>query len=510
MEPQKRVIVNTGAQYTKAILNTLLSLYSTRLVLDALQVTDYGIYAVVGGVVAMLGFITNALLVTTQRYVSYYHGQGNSGYVKKIFSSSLFLHIVFAGVIALVLLLIKGWLFNDVLNIPSDRIGTARQVYDVTIAMLVVTILIAPFKALFIARENIVYISVVDVCDGIVKLLMAIGLAYVSSDRLIVYAIMMMSIQIMNLMVFAGYANWKFEECSILISPKSVDKVIMAQLMGFAGWTTYGTGAVMARTQGINIIINHFYGATANAAYGIAAQVNNAVTFVSSSIVNAMNPQIMKAEGEGKREHMLHLAAQESKYSVVLLSIVSIPIIMELPGILNVWLKDVPPYTVMFATFALAICLVDQFTIGLHAGNQAQGEIRNFTLIMFTPKLLNLPIAWILLARGCSLATVMWSVIIVEALIAVLRIPYMKRTAGLNILQYLQKTVIPTLPLIAMLFFVSWSCTQLFHFPLRFLLTMLLSGITGCITVWFFTFTQSERAYFLKLIHRSSPNTPHP
>ena len=159
MEPQKRVIVNTGAQYTKAILNTLLSLYSTRLVLDALQVTDYGIYAVVGGVVAMLGFITNALLVTTQRYVSYYHGQGNSGYVKKIFSSSLFLHIVFAGVIALVLLLIKGWLFNDVLNIPSDRISTARQVYDVTIAMLVVTILIAPFKALFIARENIVYIS---------------------------------------------------------------------------------------------------------------------------------------------------------------------------------------------------------------------------------------------------------------------------------------------------------------------------------------------------------------
>ena len=224
MEPQKRVIVNTGAQYTKAILNTLLSLYSTRLVLDALQVTDYGIYAVVGGVVAMLGFITNALLVTTQRYVSYYHGQGNSGYVKKIFSSSLFLHIVFAGVIALVLLLIKGWLFNDVLNIPSDRIGTARQVYDVTIAMLVVTILIAPFKALFIARENIVYISVVDVCDGIVKLLMAIGLAYVSSDRLIVYAIMMMSIQIMNLMVFAGYANWKFEECSSLaqrVSTKS-------------------------------------------------------------------------------------------------------------------------------------------------------------------------------------------------------------------------------------------------------------------------------------------------
>lgn len=502
MDSQKRVIVNTCAQYVKAIVNTGLALVSTRLVLNALQVTDYGIYMLVGGVVAMLGFITNALLTTTQRYVSYNHGQGNHAYVKRIFTCSLFLHILFALAIALVLLFIKGWLFGYVLNIPPDRIEAARQVYVITILILVITILIAPFKALFIARENIVYVSIVDICDGIAKLLLAIGLSHVSTDRLIVYGLMMMGIQIMNLLVYGGYASRKFEECSIRIRLKDIDRQIVSQLTGFAGWTTYGAGAVAARTQGIAVIINHFYGTTANAAYGIAAQVNNAVTFVSSSIVNAMNPQIMKAEGKGNRERMLYLAGQESKYSVALLSIVSIPIIMELPEILQIWLKEVPQYTVMFGIFVLTICLVDQFSIGLHAANQAQGHIRRFTLLMFTPKLLNLPIAWVLLAADYSLSAVMWSVLIVEFAVAVLRIPYLHQSAGLNMTKYLRQTILPTIPLIVVLLAISWGCTQVFHFPLRFLLTFVLCGLAGCATAWAFTLTENERTYLWGIIKR--------
>jgi Na+-driven multidrug efflux pump len=141
MEPTKRIIVNTGAQYTKAISNTCLSLYSTRLILEALQVTDFGIYALVGGVVAMLGFITNALVITTQRYVSYYNGKGDYEYVRKIFSNSLLLHILFGIAIACILLLLKGWLFSSVLNIVPERIDTARSVYLVTVLMLFITIL---------------------------------------------------------------------------------------------------------------------------------------------------------------------------------------------------------------------------------------------------------------------------------------------------------------------------------------------------------------------------------
>ncbi|MBR6275754.1 MAG: lipopolysaccharide biosynthesis protein [Prevotella sp.] len=500
MEPTKRIIVNTGAQYTKAISNTCLSLYSTRLILEALQVTDFGIYALVGGVVAMLGFITNALVITTQRYVSYYNGKGDYEYVRKIFSNSLLLHILFGIAIACILLLLKGWLFSSVLNIVPERIDTARSVYLVTVLMLFITILTAPFKALFIAHENIVFVSVVDICDGIIKLFIAIGLAYVSADRLLVYAFLMAGIQLLNLLVFSLYARFKYEECHLRVHRRDVDRQAMSQLTGFAGWTTYGTGAVVARTHGITVIINHFYGTTANAAYGIAAQVTNAVIFVSSSIINAMNPQIMKAEGMGDRQKMLHLAGQESKYSVMLLALVSIPIMMEMPSILSVWLPQVPPHTVMFSRFAIAICLIDQFTIGLNAANQAQGHIGPYTLIMYTPKLLNLPFAWFLLSYDYSLEAVMWSIFIVEFVTAVLRLPYLKRTAGLRIRQFMRHAVLPVVPIIVMSIAACWCCDRLFHFPFSFLITFAVAILAGMVTAWAVTLTTSERAYIVRLI----------
>lgn len=500
MEPTKRIIVNTIAQYAKAVINICLSLYSTRLILDALTISDFGIYAVVGGVVAMLGFITNALVITTQRYISFYHGQGDKACVRKMFINSLFMHIVLGGCIAMVLVLLKGWLFDGVLNIVPSRMEVAGKVYYITIFMLLTTILMAPFKALFIARENIVYISVVEVCDGIIKLILAISLAYIDADKLLVYAMMMAFIQVLNFLAFSIYAGWRFEECRLLIRRHDIDTAAIRQLAGFAGWTTYGAGALAARTQGTAVIINHFVGTIANAAYGIAAQVNYAIFFVSSSIVNAMNPQIMKAEGAGDRSRVLMLAGQQSKYSAVLLSIVSIPLLMVLPDILDIWLKEVPENTAMFSTFTLATCLVDQFTIGLNGVNQAQGKIGTYSLLMFTPKLINLPIAWLLLHEGFPLVSVMWSIIIIEAIVAIIRLPFIKYTAGLNITLYLRQTVLPVLPLIATLLFVSWGCNQLFHFRFAFLLTVVVSGLAGVLAAWQFTLSSNERQYIIQLI----------
>ena len=500
MDATKRIIVNTSAQYAKALINICLSLYSTRLILDALSISDFGIYAVVGGVVAMLGFITNALVITTQRYISFYHGKGDKAFVSKFFVNSLFLHILFGLLIAVVLVALKGWLFSGVLNIEPSRIETAGMVYYITIFMLFTTIVAAPFKALFIARENIVYISVVEVCDGIVKLLFAISLAYISADKLLVYALMMAFIQMLNLFAFAGYAKWRFEECRLLIRRRDIDRKAISQLAGFAGWTTYGAGALAARTQGTAIIINHFAGTVANAAYGVAGQINYAIFFVSSSIVNAMNPQIMKAEGAGDRQKVLALAGQESKFSGALLSIVSIPILMVLPSILSLWLKEVPENTAMFGTFTLATCLCDQFTIGLNAVNQAQGRIRTYTLLMFTPKLLNLPIAWFLLKYGYSLESVMWSIIIIESVVAAIRLPYLKHTAGLSIAAYLRETALPLLLLIAVMLLVSWACTKMFAFHFGFFLTIGVSVLTGVAAAWLFVLSRKERDYIQNLV----------
>ena len=500
MEPTKRIIVNTIAQYTKAVINICLSLYSTRLVLDVLSISDYGIYSVVGGLVAMLGFITNALVITTQRYISYYHGQGDKTYVSRLFTNSLFLHTILGLLMVIILIALKEWLFSGILNIDPDRVDVAQKVYYITIFMLLTTILMAPFKALFIARENIVYISVVEVCDGIIKLLLVIGLAFINADKLLVYALMMAFIQILNFLAFSIYARWRFIECHFRIRRRDIDFSAIKQLAGFAGWTTYGAGALAARTQGTAVIINHFVGTVANAAYGVAAQVNYAIFFVSSSIVNAMNPQIMKAEGAGDRKKVLALASQESKYSAILLSIVSIPLLMELPSILSFWLKEVPADTAMFSTFTLVTCLVDQFTIGLNAVNQAQGKIGVYSLLMFTPKLINLPIVWFLLSENHSLMSVMWSILFIEAIVAIIRLPFLKYTAGLNMSLYIRNTILPVLPLILTLVIVSWGCTKVFHFYLSFILTVFISILTGIATAWLFSLSREERQYITLLI----------
>ncbi|MBO4660847.1 MAG: hypothetical protein J5610_05265 [Prevotella sp.] len=500
MDSTKRIIVNTAAQYIKAVINICLSLYSTRLILDALSISDYGIYAVVGGVVAMLGFITNGLVVTTQRYISFYHGRGDRLYVGKIFTNSLFLHIIFGIFIGIALLCIKPWLFSGVLNIPPLRIATACNVYNITIAMLFITIVTAPFKALFIARENIVFVSIVEVCDGVVKLLFALALAYVTSDRLMVYAYMMCGIQGFNFLAFSLYGRLRFDECKLWIRCRDISGDIIRQLMGFTGWTIYSMGSHAARTQGTAVIINHFVGTVANAAYGIAAQVNAAIFFVSSSIVNAMNPQIIKAEGEGDRQRVLKLAGQESKYSTMLLSLAAIPILIELPSILSIWLKEVPEDTAMFCTFTLVTCLVDQFTIGLHTVNRALGKIGLFTFVMFTPKFLCLPIGYWLLATNHSMESVMWVLLITEAVTALARIPWIVVTAGLNAWQFVQRSLLPVLPLIIIQLVVGWCCTKLMHFPLRFMVSIPIIVCFGLAIAWRYSLGRNERQYIMELI----------
>lgn len=502
MEPAKRIIINTTAQYARAIINTCLSLYSVRLILDALGVADYGIYSVIGGVVALLGFITNALVITTQRYISFHHGRGEVEYVKQLFKNSLLLHMIIAVGIIAILLLLKNWLVFGFLNIPPLRLHTAGNVYFVSTLILGITIITAPFKALFIARENIVYISVVEVIDGFIKLTVAIALAFIPFDKLLVYACMIAAIQAANLLAFAAYALWRFPECSIRVSGKDISRESLAQLASFAGWTTYGAGAIACRTQGAAVILNHFFGTVINAAYGIANQLYGAIVFVSSSVLNAMNPQIMKAEGAHKREQMLTLAGQQSKFSAALMMIVAIPLMYELPVILSLWLKEVPPSTVMFSRFIFIAFICDQLTIGLNAANQAVGQIRTYTLLMFTPKLLYLPIAWYILKSGGSPEHIMWLYLTIEVIVAAMRIPYLHRTAGLNMSHYMMNVIVPLIPLCTVMVTVSSLCTWGSDFPFRFIMTFTLSVISGLACAWYFTLSEYEREFIISTIKK--------
>lgn len=446
-----RVVVNTIAQYTRTVINLILSLYSTRLILDALGLADYGIIALIGGVVSMLAFMTNAMVTTTQRFMSYHQTKSGLEIQQAIFSNSVLMHIGVSFVVLIILEIVGLFLFDGFLDIIPERLNAAKIIYQCTIAMILLSFITAPYKALLIAHENIVYISVVEVFDGIMKVCIAIALTMWGTDKLVTYGYLMLGINILNLLAFSIYDFRKYKEC-IVLRLKLFDRGYLKSMSSFIGWQLYSTGCVVGRTQGTAIIINKFFGTIVNAAFGIALQVSAAVNFISSSLTLAINPQIVKAEGDGNRFKMLQLAEVASKFSFLLLAFIVIPLLFILHEILLLWLGDVPEYAALFCMVILISSLIDQITSGLVSANQAIGNVGAYALTINTIKVLTLPILTGLLWMGMNLKYAIWCYAIIEFLCAILRLPFIRHTGGLVINQYIHnvflKIILPTLQLV--------------------------------------------------------------
>lgn len=459
MTTTNRVLINTFAQYLRTVFNVLLALYSTRIVIETLGVSDYGLYSLIAGVVAMLSFVTNALVISTQRYLSYYHGQNDKKYVSKVFCNSFLIHGVLSLILLVVLISLQGFIVNNVLNIPTNREHAACVVYLIIAIIVSMTLVTSPFRALYVARENIVYISVVDIIDGILKVVAAVCLTLFLYDKLILYAIFLLLISFFDFFAFSIYSWKNYEEC---VYPKNerIDKKLLKQILGFASWTLYSNGCVVMRTQGVAIVINKFFGVIFNASFGIAQQINGALSSVSQAIANALSPQIIKAEGNDNRDRMLKLAGLESKYASIMLGMVAIPIIFELPFIFKIWLGSIPKSAEVFTRFIIIACLCDQMTAGLGIANQAIGKIRSYSLLFGTVKILTVPFSIIALQIIQNLSVVMFCYLIVELFSSLLRLFFLKRTANLAICKFVKKYMCPAL--ITMLIDVV-LCTLIQH-----------------------------------------------
>ena len=499
MTNSQRIIVNTIAQYTRTIINVCLSLYSTRLILSALGQNDFGIYSVVAGVVAMLSFVTNALVITTQRYLSFHHGKNDLNQVRKVFGNSWLLHLFIGLLITIILGTIGPWITQNFLNIEEVRRGAALVVYFAAVVMVLLTFITAPIRALFIARENIVYTSFIDVLDGVLKLLIAILLSKVTYDHLISYSVLLTCISIFNLLAFAIYAAIKFPEFH-LPKLRELDKQYIKGLSDFAGWTIYSTGCIIARNQGISVVLNLFYGTIVNSAYGIAMQVSGAVQFVSTSIVNAMNPQIMKAEGAGQRERMVRLCEYESKYAFLLLAMIVIPLIAEMEIILKFWLGDIPEHAVMFCRFILIAALCDQISIGWTSANQAIGKIRTYNIIFYTLKLLVIVIAWWSLKQGLPIVSVMWEYVSIEFIGSFVRLPLMKQIANIPIIPFFKNVFLHIVgPLVTMVVICYISITYI-EIPYRLIITFSISLVAGALAILGLALSKEEKQYIRSII----------
>lgn len=439
MQAANRVVLNTGFLYGKMLVTMLIALYATRLVLNGLGAVDYGIFNLVAGIVAMLSFLNSSMTLSTQRYMSFFLGSGNLLQLKKAFNSGIWLHL-FISVIVVGLLELSGiYLFNHVLNIPAERLGAARVIFHFMTASAFFTIVSVPYDAMINTHENMLLLAVMGIVESVIKLGLAVSLAYLGGDKLVIYSAGLALLLVALLLFKWSYCTARYPESRI--SAKYFDRGLLREMFSYSGWAMVGASGVIAKTQGIAMVLNVFFGTVINAAFAIANQVNAQLSYFAVTMLQALNPQLVKSEGSGNRERMVMLSLMACKFAFYLLSFFAIPAIIEMPYILHIWLKNYPDHTVAFCRLIIAGSLVYQLSGGLQMAVQAVGRIKTFQLVLFSLLLLNIPGAYLLLRAGLPPAAVLTLSLLIECAIAAYRMLAAKRLTGIPVRSFMVNVV---------------------------------------------------------------------
>lgn len=399
VQDNKRIAKNTLLLYVRMLLMMAISLYTSRVVLAALGVSDFGIYNVVGGFVALFTMVSGTMATATQRFLSYEIGRGTQENIMRLFSTSVMIHVILGGLILLLAETIGLWYVNNKMVFPPERLSAVNWVYQFSVLTLIINVLSVPYNASIIAYEKMAAFAYIGIVDAVLKLAVAFFVVVSTSDRLILYAFLLMLIAIGNRLFYTFYVRRNFKFCRCIWK---VDREYRKSLLSFIGYNFIGSIANIGKTQGINVLLNLFFGTAVNAARGISVQILHAVTGFVHNFQLAMNPQIIKLYAAGEKEEMFKLIFRGSKFSYLLVLVLSLPIIIETPYILNLWLVEVPEHTVIFVRLTLAITLVDSLAPALLAGIHASGKVKNYQLTNGTMLMMTLPLVYLVLWLGCE------------------------------------------------------------------------------------------------------------
>ena len=393
----KRIAKNTLLLYGRMLLIMAVSLYTSRVVLNALGVEDYGIYNVVGSVVTMFAFLNGALITTTQRYLTFELGKGDYEQLKRVFTASIFIHGLISLFIVILAETVGLWFFYNKMVVPEVRMTAAMWVYQLSIVTMVIQVMSAPYNAIIVSHERMGVFAVISILETVLKLSIVYILLIYSGDKLILYAIMVAVVQFFIRLIYTQYCNNHFEE-SVLV--RGVDKSLLVEMGKFAGWNIWGNLAATLFGTGLNLLLNVFFGPIVNAARGIAVQVETAIAQFSTNFLMAVNPQITKLYAQNSLDEMHSLLYRSSKFACYLLLLFSLPIAMETETILKLWLKIVPEYTVPFLRILLAIVIIDSMARPLMTAAAATGDVKKYQSVIGGILLAIVPIAYVVLKLG--------------------------------------------------------------------------------------------------------------
>jgi len=434
----KRIAKNTILLYFRMLLTMIVSLYTVRVVLATLGVIDYGIYNVVGGIVAMFSFLSGTMASASQRFFAFELGKGNYSSVRQTFSLTLTSYIGVALIIFIFAETLGLWFLNTYLTIPGDRIEAANWVYQFSIFSFIITILTIPYNALIIAHERMNIYAIVSILEVVLKLLIVYLLVYFSFDKLKLYSVLTFCVITSVSLIYRMYCNRKFRESHYFFF---WDKYRFKELISFAWWNMLGSIAMILKNQGGNILLNIFFGPVVNAARGVAYQVNMAISSFMNNFYMAVRPAITKTYAEGNTDRMFKLMFQSTKFSYFLMLVFAFPILFETHYVLSLWLNNIPDHVVLFTRLVIIDSIFEVFNNPIAACVQAKGNLKNYQLVISSILLLNIPLAYFLFKEGFPPQSIFYVAIGLSAICYFVRLLLIRRLLTFPVKKYLNSVL---------------------------------------------------------------------
>lgn len=495
----KRLAKNTLYLYFRTFLVMIIAIFTSRVVLDSLGIENYGIYNVVGGFVSMFSVLSGTLTAASQRFIAFELGKEESN-VKRIFSATLTIHFLLAILIFIILESLGLWFLNEKMNISSERMYAANWVFQCSVITFCINIISIPYNAAIIAYEKMSVFAAVSIFEVLAKLGIAYFLYIISYDVLIVYAILMLLVAVLLRLIYGWYCKMAFRECRYNFL---YDKKLYREMIRFSGWNFIGSTAGVLNGQGINVLINLFFGVTYNAARGIAGQVENALNAFVQNFMMALNPQITKAYAAGDFKYVNKVLCLGTKYVFYLFLILCLPVFFNIDYILGLWLKQVPEYAALFVRYGIVYSLCQSLSQCLYITMLATGNIKKYQIIVGTLSVMAFPVTFLFFKLGLPCEYGYVSMILFSLFCFVARVFLLKdMVIGFSVFTFINKALLPIfysiIPIVLILYSIHKRIEVNNITALGF--SIVISVLISFIFVSFVGITKEERFYFVNLI----------
>ena len=496
----KRIAKNTIFLYIRMLFSMVVALYTSRVVLNALGVEDYGLYGVVGGIVVFFNVISGSLNAAISRFITFELGKEEQERLNKVFCTAVNIQLLMSVLFVVLAEIVGVWFLNNHLNVPEGRLSAAHWVLQSSIISFAVGLLSVPYNSTIIAHERMDAYAYISILSTFLNLGVALVIDYIIFDKLIFYALAILGINVIMQFIYAFYCRTHFPETRWRLVK---DKVLLKEMTSFAGWNFLGASSGVLMGQGVNMLMNVFFGVAVNAARGIAGQVDNAINMLVNNFTVALNPQITKSYASGDLKYMHDLVCKGAKYSFFIMLLPSLPILLETETILQVWLKQVPEMTVVFLRLTILISLNSVLSQTLIASMLANGHIKKYQIVVGGLNMLIFPLSYVAFKLGLpSYASyvIQFFIFFIE-LIA--RLVLLKEMVSLSISKYLNQvllriTYVSVLSIPIPIFFCLFMPSGI----IRLLISILLCLICTAISIYYFGLEDLEQKWIKKAINK--------